>query len=131
MNIAALGVGVVFVFAIASTAANIIGPKILGEATTALFEGSIAEMNGTGSIDFNYIGRIILITLGLYIASAIFSYIMGWIMADISANISYRMGRALRFDPKTERFEDDKKADALLMRDGGYRKGFEIPKSFT
>ena len=47
------------------------------------------------------------------------------------ANISYRVGRALRFDPKAERFEDDKKADALLMRDGGYRKGFEIPKSFT
>jgi predicted dehydrogenase len=47
------------------------------------------------------------------------------------ANISYRVGRALRFDPKTERFEDDKKADALLNRDGGYRKGFEIPKSFT
>jgi hypothetical protein len=47
------------------------------------------------------------------------------------ANISYRVGRALRFDPRTEKFEDDKKADALLMRDGGYRKGFEIPKSFT
>ena len=47
------------------------------------------------------------------------------------ANISYRVGRQLRFDPKAERFEDDKKADALLNRDGGYRKGFEIPKSFT
>ena len=47
------------------------------------------------------------------------------------ANISYRTGRALRFDPQSERFEDDRKADALLMRDGGYRKGFEIPKSFT
>jgi predicted dehydrogenase len=47
------------------------------------------------------------------------------------ANISYRVGRQLRFDGKTEKFEDDKKADALLNRDGGYRKGFEIPKSFT
>jgi len=47
------------------------------------------------------------------------------------ANISYRVGHQLRFDPKTERFDDDKKADALLNRDGGYRKGFEIPKSFT
>ena len=47
------------------------------------------------------------------------------------ANISYRVGHQLRFDPKAERFEDDKKADALLNRDGGYRKGFEIPKSFT
>jgi len=47
------------------------------------------------------------------------------------ANISYRVGHQLRFDPKAERFDDDKKADALLNRDGGYRKGFEIPKSFT
>ena len=47
------------------------------------------------------------------------------------ANISYRVGHQLRFDPKVERFDDDKKADALLNRDGGYRKGFEIPKSFT
>ena len=47
------------------------------------------------------------------------------------ANISYRVGHALRFDGKAEKFEDDKKADALLNRDGGYRKGFEIPKSFT
>ncbi len=88
-----LSILVVFVFAIGSTAASIIGPKILGQATTALFEGSVAQMNGTGSIDFNYIGRIILITLGLYIVSAIFSYLMGWIMASVSANISYRMRR--------------------------------------
>jgi predicted dehydrogenase len=47
------------------------------------------------------------------------------------ANISYRVGRGLRFDGKAERFEDDKKADALLNRDGGYRKGFEIPKSLS
>src|SRR5512138_138192 len=88
-----LSILVVFVFAIASTAANIIGPKILGQATTALFEGSVAMMNGTGSIDFNYIGRILLITLGLYLVSALFSYLMGWIMASVSANISYRMRR--------------------------------------
>jgi ATP-binding cassette, subfamily B, multidrug efflux pump len=88
-----LSILIVFVFAIASTIANIIGPKILGQATTALFEGSVAQANGTGSIDFNYIARIILITLSLYIVSAIFSYLMGWIMASVSANISYRMRR--------------------------------------
>jgi ATP-binding cassette, subfamily B, multidrug efflux pump len=88
-----LSILIVFVFAIGSTAASIIGPKILGQATTALFEGSVAMMNGTGSIDFNYIGRIILITFGLYLVSAIFSYLMGWIMASVSANISYRMRR--------------------------------------
>jgi ATP-binding cassette, subfamily B, multidrug efflux pump len=88
-----LSILVVFVFAIASTAANIIGPKILGQATTALFEGSVAQMNGTGSIDFAYIARILLFTLGLYLVSALFSYLMGWIMASVSANISYRMRR--------------------------------------
>src|SRR5580765_3928737 len=65
-----LSILIVFVFAIASTVANIIGPKILGQATTALFEGSVAQANGTGSIDFNYIARIILFTLSLYIVSA-------------------------------------------------------------
>ncbi len=84
---------IVFIFAIASTAANIAGPKILGEATTKLFEGVMAQIGGTGSIDFNAIGRIILITLSLYIVSALFAYIQGWIMADVSTNIAYRFRR--------------------------------------
>jgi len=84
---------VVFVFAIASTAANIAGPKILGQATTTLFEGVIADMNGTGSIDFESIGRIIVFALSLYLVSTLFAYIQGWIMADVSTNISYRFRR--------------------------------------
>jgi len=84
---------IVFVFAIASTAANIYGPKILGEATTKLFEGVMAQIGGTGSIDFDAIGRIILITLSLYVISALFAYIQGWIMADVSTNIAYRFRR--------------------------------------
>jgi len=84
---------IVFIFAIASTAANIAGPKILGQATTKLFEGVMAEMAGTGSIDFDAIGRIALITLGLYLVSAFFAYIQGWIMADVSTNIAYRFRR--------------------------------------
>ena len=84
---------IVFVFAIASTAANIAGPKILGEATTKLFEGVMAQIGGTGSIDFDAIERIILITLGLYLISALFAYIQGWIMADVSTNIAYRFRR--------------------------------------
>ena len=84
---------IVFIFAIASTAANIVGPKILGQATTILFEGVIAQLAGTGSIDFNAIGRIALITLSLYIISALFAYIQGWIMADVSTNIAYRFRR--------------------------------------
>ncbi|MFN8432728.1 MAG: ABC transporter ATP-binding protein [Anaerolineales bacterium] len=86
---------VVFVFAIFSTAASIAGPKILGNATTKLFEGVMAELNGTGEIDFVYIGRIALITLGLYLVSALFAYIQGWIMANVSTDIAYRFRRDL------------------------------------
>lgn len=81
---------VVLVFAVASTAANIVGPKILGNATTRLFEGVMAQLNGTGGIDFTYIGRTLLLVLGLYVASAACSYIQGWIMADVSTNVAYR-----------------------------------------
>ncbi|MCB9109849.1 MAG: ABC transporter ATP-binding protein [Anaerolineales bacterium] len=84
---------IVFVFAIASTAANIAGPKILGEATTKLFEGVIAQLNGSGEIDFTTIGRIVLTVLGLYGISALFAYVQGWIMADVSTNIAYRFRR--------------------------------------
>ncbi|MGD8794431.1 MAG: ABC transporter transmembrane domain-containing protein, partial [Anaerolineae bacterium] len=84
---------IVMAFAIASTAANIAGPKILGEATTKLFEGVLAQLSGTGEIDFGAIGRILLIVLGLYLFSAICSYVQGWIMADVSTNIAYRFRR--------------------------------------
>jgi ATP-binding cassette subfamily B protein len=86
---------VVFIFAVLSTAASIAGPKILGNATTKLFEGVMAELNGTGAIDFAYIGRIALITLGLYLVSALFAYIQGWIMANVSTDIAYRFRRDL------------------------------------
>jgi ATP-binding cassette subfamily B protein len=82
---------VVMMLAVGSTIFTIIGPKILGKATTKLFEGVMAQINGTGNgIDFAYIGRIILITLGLYLASALFSLIQGWIMSGISMDITYR-----------------------------------------
>lgn len=90
-----LSILVVFVFAVASTAANIAGPKILGNATTKLFEGVMAQLSGTGGIDFDYIGRIALTTLGLYLLSAFFAYIQGWIMANVSTDISYRFRRDL------------------------------------
>lgn len=80
----------VLIFAVASTAANIAGPKILGNATTKLFEGVMAQLGGTGAIDFDYIGQIIILTLSLYLVSALFGYSQGWIMANISTNITYR-----------------------------------------
>ncbi len=84
---------VVLVFAVASTASNIAGPKILGRATTRLFEGVLAQLSGTGEIDFDYVGRILLLMLGLYLLSTLFSYVQGWIMADVSTNIAYRFRR--------------------------------------
>ena len=82
---------VVMIFAIGSTIFTIVGPKILGKATTKLFEGVLGQINRTGTgIDFDYIGKIILLTMGLYLASALFSYIQGWIMSGISMDITYR-----------------------------------------
>ena len=82
---------IVMLFAVGSTIFGIVGPKILGRATTKLYEGVIGQITGAGTgIDFNYIGRILLITLALYLASTLFGYIQGWIMAGISTNIAYR-----------------------------------------
>jgi ATP-binding cassette subfamily B protein len=79
------------IFAVASTVFNIIGPKILGKATTRLFEGAVAMLRGTGTgIDFVYIGNILAMLAGLYIAAAVFSFIQGWIMTDVSMKITYR-----------------------------------------
>ena len=92
--IGALGVyraAIVAVLTVAagSTVFAILGPKILGRATTILFEGVLAGIAGTGSIDFAAIGRIILIVLALYLASALANYFQGWIMAGISAKVTY------------------------------------------
>jgi ATP-binding cassette subfamily B multidrug efflux pump len=84
---------VVMLFAIASTVFSIVGPKILGKATTRLFEGVLAQISGTGAIDFTYIGNILLLTLGLYLVSSLFMYIQGWIMSGISMDITYRFRR--------------------------------------
>jgi len=86
-----IAIVIVMIFAVASTIFSIAGPKILGQATTKLFEGVMAQIAGTGSgIDFDYIGRIILITLALYLTSSLFGAIQGWIMSGISMDITYR-----------------------------------------
>jgi ATP-binding cassette subfamily B protein len=86
-----LSILIVLFFAVASTIFNIAGPKILGQATTKLFEGVLGQISGTGSgIDFEFIGRIILITVGLYLSSSLFGYIQGWIMSGIAMDITYR-----------------------------------------
>ena len=88
-----VSVVVVMIFAAASTVFAIVGPKVLGKATTKLFEGVMSQIAGSGFIDFGYIGHILLITGGLYLLSAAFSYIQGWIMAGVSMDITYRFRR--------------------------------------
>ncbi|MDO4306100.1 MAG: ABC transporter ATP-binding protein [Eubacteriales bacterium] len=80
-----------FLFAVAGTIFNIVGPKILGKATTELFNGLIAKVNGTGGIDFGRIGQILLWTMSLYVCSACFSFIQGIIMTGISNDVTYSL----------------------------------------
>ncbi|WP_291643823.1 ABC transporter ATP-binding protein [Clostridium sp.] len=91
LSVYKLSIITVLIFAIASSTFTIIGPKVLGTVTTKLFEGALAKIAGTGSIDFDYIGRIIIILLVLYVISALFSYIQGFIMADVSMKVSYKL----------------------------------------
>ncbi|MCC6894434.1 MAG: ABC transporter ATP-binding protein [Anaerolineae bacterium] len=88
-----LQIVIVLIFAIASTIFSIVGPKILGQATTKLFEGVVSQIAGTGGIDFEYIGNIILLLAVLYIISAVFSYIQGWIMSGVAINVTYQFRR--------------------------------------
>jgi ATP-binding cassette, subfamily B, multidrug efflux pump len=82
---------IVFLFAIGSTVFSILGPKILGQATTTLFTGVMGVIAGTGTgIDFTSIGRIILLLVGLYLVSTAFSYGQGWIMSGVSMKITYQ-----------------------------------------
>lgn len=82
---------VVLVFAALGTVFSIVGPKILSKATNEIVRGLIASAMGTGSIDFDYIARIVLALTGLYVASALFSYVQSFVMAGISTDISYRL----------------------------------------
>ena len=85
---------IVMSIAILSTLFSIFGPRIMGKATTKLFEGVMDQLSGgTDGVDFGYIGNILLLTLGLYTFSTIFNYIQGWIMSGISADIAYKFRR--------------------------------------
>ncbi len=87
-----LSIVIVLIFAVASTIFTIVGPKILGQATTKLFEGVMEQLAGTGvGIDFEYIGNIILLLIGLYLLSTLFSYIQGSVMAGISMKVTFRL----------------------------------------
>lgn len=76
-------------FALASTVFGIVGPKIMGQATTELFEGLVAKISNEGSINFEKIAGILLTVLGLYILSSLFMFIQGWLMSNVSQKMTY------------------------------------------
>ncbi|WP_178624617.1 ABC transporter transmembrane domain-containing protein [Frisingicoccus sp.] len=85
----------VLIFAICSTAFNIVGPKILSKATTEIFNGLLSKLSGGDGIDFGKIGRILLILIGIYAVSACFSFIQGWLMTGISQKMCFRMRKEI------------------------------------
>lgn len=85
----------VMVFAVISTVFNVAGPKILGRATTALSEGLMGKIAQTGGIDFDFIGKILLLTLSLYVISSLFSFLQGYIMSGITQKVCYRMRKEI------------------------------------
>lgn len=84
---------VVLVFAIGSTVFNIVGPKVLSQATTELFNGIVAKIDGSGGIDFDAVMRILLSALALYLLSAACSFVQGWIMSSVSQRTCYQLRR--------------------------------------
>lgn len=88
---------IVIIFAIGSAAFSIVGPKILGKATNKIFEGLISKISGVqgGGIDFNYIKNIVLMLFGLYIASALFAYVQGFIVSGVAQKVSYNLRKQI------------------------------------
>ena len=106
------------IFAIVGTVFNIVGPKILGKATTELFNGLVAKVNGTGGIDFDKIGKILLWTLGLYLCSAAFSFVQGFIMTGISNDVSYSLRKDIsgKMNRMTMKYYESRTYGEVLSR---------------
>ena len=86
-----IGIIIVIIFAIGSTIFTIVGPKILGNATTEVFNGIVSKLSGGSGIDFGKVGQIALMLLGLYLISAIFSFVQGFTMTGIAQKLTYRI----------------------------------------
>ena len=90
-----IAIVLVMICAVAGTVFNIVGPKVLSKATTEIFNGLVSKVSGGAGIDFHKIGTILLILLGLYCVSALFSFIQGFIMSGISQKLSFRMRKEI------------------------------------
>jgi ATP-binding cassette, subfamily B, multidrug efflux pump len=86
---------IVVIFAAIATVFSVAGPKVMAKATTELAEGLMKKIAGTGGINFSFIAKILLITLGLYAASSVFNFIQGWVMTTISQRVCYRMRKEI------------------------------------
>ena len=107
---------VIFIFSILATVFTIVGPKVLGKATTTLFEGVMAKLSGSGSIDFDKLGKIIITILTLYVVSAIFNYIEGILMANISNRYTEDLRRKINRKIETLPFKYfDKKSNGEVL----------------
>lgn len=113
-------IAVIFValFAVGSTVFNIVGPKTLGKATTALAQGLMAKIGGTGGIDFSYIARVLLFVLGLYVVSACLTFVQSWLMTGITQRICYRMRREIteKIDRMPMRYFETRTYGEVLSR---------------
>lgn len=109
---------VVMLCAICSTIFNVVGPKVLGEATTEVFNGLVAKITGGGGIDFGKIGQILLILLFLYVISCVFSFIQGMIMTGVSQKVSYQMRDEIskKINRMPMRYFDGKTHGEILSR---------------
>ena len=90
-----IAVFVAVAFAVCSVVFNIVGPKVLGQVTTKLFEGLVAKVNGTGDVDFDWIAKTLGFLLCLYLASSACSLIQGWLMTGVTQKICYRMRKEI------------------------------------
>ena len=90
-------VAVIFalIFAVCSVIFNIIGPKVLGQVTTKLYEGLVAKVAGTGAVDFDWIARTLTLLLGLYLASSACNLAQGWLMTGVTQKVCYRMRKEI------------------------------------
>ena len=111
-------VATVIVFAIGSTIFSIIGPKILSKATTELFNGLVAKIKGTGGIDFDKIGKILLVLLTMYLVSAVFSFIQGWIMTGVTQKLCFRFRKEIseKIDRMPMKYFESRTVGEVLSR---------------
>ncbi|KEZ84836.1 multidrug ABC transporter ATP-binding protein [Clostridium sulfidigenes] len=110
---------IVIIFAVGSAAFSIIGPKVLGKATTNIFKGLVGKITGSGvGIDFEYIGRILLILLILYIISTLFSFVQGFIMSGVTQKVSYNLRKEIseKINRMPLKYFDNKTHGEVLSR---------------